>query len=815
MSSKCVNLLICLSTILYTHHVANAQNGINDDVTTVSAILDSATTAAQAVDNSTIAPTNNNNTNLGLKTPTIFGMRVELPADDPFGYDKHGVCSVTPEEEFKVVIYGNHLDKIHQIIWTFTNNCSEPAYVIDALNHFKIHFNHKATFHLTLKLLPEMVHAYKMCVKPKLPPGSPPLGEIYPIDDISTWLTTERPPKEYFLPLPLQITCIGFLLCLSALFSGLTLGLMSLTPQELELVIKSGAVKEQKCAAKILPIRKKGNLLLCSLLLGNVIVNSAISILMGELTTGIYALIGSTLGIVIFGEILPQSICVKKGLEVGAHTIQITQLFILLTFVIAWPVSKLLDCLLGDEYQAYDRKRLMELIKMSITDNGQVSNELKIAVGAMEIADKVVKDVMTKIEDVFMLPDTTILNAKTVMEIVKMGYTRIPVYQYGDKNNVTDMLFVKDLALLDPDDNFTVKTVCGYHKHPVKFVMNDTPLPHLLEAFKKGEGHLAMVKRLINTDDGHDPSYELVGVVTLEDIVEEILQAEINDEFDIVTDNVNKVKIKKDQNRDATKYFGDHEAPQTMISMQLQMVALQWLVSNERAFRQEFLDTNVLERLIRSSARRVDVSALMAMGDDAINVPRLAKVYTKDEPSDKYILILEGRINVTIGSSGMIFEAGPWHHFGGEIMAKMVEGAATLGRSMSIVGTSDLSARRPDLMFRPDYSAVVKDDCTYLEISVSAFINAYKASLMQRERPINDMSDYSHNSSAHNSNLSLAEKQGPITDPSAMLVPENVRKPSIVSVEATPRVLNMIGQHPVAPVAEEEEMSLLDKNSSR
>uniref|UniRef100_A0A1I7SXU1 Metal transporter n=1 Tax=Caenorhabditis tropicalis TaxID=1561998 RepID=A0A1I7SXU1_9PELO len=808
MSASCLLLIL---TISLSFHVATAQNGVDDEVTTVAGILDSATTAAQAIDNSTITPQSiNNNTNTGIKTPTIFGMRVELPADDPFGYDKHGVCSVTPEEEFKVVIYGNHLDKIHQIIWTFTNNCSEPAYVIDALNHFKIHFNHKATFHLTLKLLPEMVHAYKMCVKPKVAQGAPPLGEIYPLDDISTWLTTERPPKEYFLPLPLQISCIGFLLVLSALFSGLTLGLMSLTPQELELVIKSGAVKEQKCAAKILPIRKKGNLLLCSLLLGNVIVNSAISILMGELTTGIYALIGSTLGIVIFGEILPQSICVKKGLEVGAHTISITQLFIIVTYPIAWPVSKLLDCLLGDEYQAYDRKRLMELVKMSITDNGQVANELKIAVGAMEIADKVVKDVMTKIDDVFMLPDTTVLNAKTVMEIVKMGYTRIPVYQFGDKNNVTDMLFVKDLALLDPDDNFTVKTVCGYHKHPVKFVMNDTPLPHLLEAFKKGEGHLAMVKRSVGGTEGHE-AYELVGVVTLEDIVEEILQAEINDEFDIVTDNVNKVKIKKDPNRDATKYFGDHEAPQTMISMQLQMVALQWMVSNERAFGLEFLDTNVLERLIRSSARRVDVSALMAMGDDAINVPRLAKVYTKEEPSDKYILILEGRIQVTIGASGMMFEAGPWHHFGGEIMAKMVDGAATLGRSMSIVGTSDLSARRPDLMFRPDYSAVVKEDCTYLEISVAAYINAYKASLMQREKPLTDASDVSHNSSAHNSTLSLAEKPGPITDPSAMLVPENIRKPSLVSVETQPKILNLIGQHPVAPVAEEEEMALLDK----
>lgn len=793
---KTLNVLLLLLLGLF---VSSTEAQISDDVT-------------QIIENSTaILPTTTavpGNNSLISKTPTVFGMRVELPAENPFGYDKHGVCIVDPDDPFKVAIYGNHLDKISQIIFTFTNNCSESTRTIDATNDFIVHFNHKATFKLILPLLPESVHAYKMCIKPKTLPGSPVTGEIYPLDDVSTWLTTERPPKEFLLPLPLQIGLVFLLLIFSALFSGLTLGLMSLTPQELELVIKSGSKNEQKCAAKILPIRKKGNQLLCTLLLGNVIVNSAVSILLGELTTGVFALIFSSFGIVVFGEIIPQSICVKKGLQVGAHTISFTHVFMFITYPLAWPISKILDCLLGDEYQAYDRKRLMELIKMSIKDDSGVANELKIAVGAMEIADKIVQDVMTRIHDVFMLPDTTILNAKTVMEIVKMGYTRIPVYTAGDKNNVTDILFVKDLALLDPDDNFTVKTVCGYHKHPVKFVMNDTPLPNLLEAFKKGDGHLAMVKKLTNPTE-MDPAYELVGVVTLEDIVEEILQAEINDEFDVVSDNVNKIKIKKEQTRDFSKFYVDHEAPEIKMSMQIQMVALQWLVSNEPAFSSNLIDTNVLERLIRTSARRVDVAAIMAIGDDAVNVPRLAKLYSKDEPSGRYILVLEGRVQVTIGQGGMMFEAGPWHHFGSEILTKLVDGAATLSRSTSIIGTQDLSSRRPDLMFTPDYSAVIKENCTYLEITVGAYINAYKSTLMQREK-LKDESPYaSRASSIYQSNQSINEPV-PITDPSAMLVPEMVRRQSVVAVDAA----RSLAGSPIkeAPIADEEEMSLLPRS---
>lgn len=82
-----------------------------------------------------------------------------------------------------------------------------------------------------------------------------------------------------------------------------------------------------------------------------------------------------------------------------------------------------------------------------------------------------------------MLPETTILDAETVVEILKMGYTRIPIYS-GNRNNVVSLLFVKDLALLDPNDNFTVKIVCNYHSHQLRFVSKETPLRILLDEFK-------------------------------------------------------------------------------------------------------------------------------------------------------------------------------------------------------------------------------------------------------------------------------------------------------------------------------------------
>ena len=83
------------------------------------------------------------------------------------------------------------------------------------------------------------------------------------------------------------------LLILSGLFSGLTLGLMSLDVGGLEIII-SGEGDHAEYARRVLPIRRKGNLLLCTLLLGNTLVNALIAILSASFTSGIVGALLST-----------------------------------------------------------------------------------------------------------------------------------------------------------------------------------------------------------------------------------------------------------------------------------------------------------------------------------------------------------------------------------------------------------------------------------------------------------------------------------------------------------------------------------------
>lgn len=303
-------------------------------------------------------------------------------------------------------------------------------------------------------------------------------------DDTKVIVVEER---KFLLPFWVQVVFISMLLCLSGMFSGLNLGLMALDPMELQIVQNCGTEREKNFARKIEPVRSQGNYLLCSLLLGNVLVNTTLTILLDDIAgNGLIAVVMSTVGIVIFGEIVPQAICSRHGLAVGANTIMLTKFFMLLTFPASYPVSKLLDHLLGQEIgTVYNREKLLEMLRVTDPYNDLVKEELNIIQGALELRTKTVEDVMTPLRDCFMIPGDAILDFNTMSDLMESGYTRIPVFE-GERSNIVDLLSVKDLAFVDPDDCTPLKTITKFYSHPLHFVFNDTKLDAMLEEFKKG-----------------------------------------------------------------------------------------------------------------------------------------------------------------------------------------------------------------------------------------------------------------------------------------------------------------------------------------
>ena len=166
-------------------------------------------------------------------------------------------------------------------------------------------------------------------------------------------MTKSRPSLKLVMtrrdiPVWATILLLILLLSFSGLFSGLNLGLMSLTPYDLTVIQEAGTPNDKVYAKRIYPVRKRGNFLLCTILLGNVLVNSTSTILLDTLISGILAVVGSTFAIVIFGEIIPQAVCSRHGLKVGAKTIVLTYIFMILTSPIAFPLSKVLDYILGE-----------------------------------------------------------------------------------------------------------------------------------------------------------------------------------------------------------------------------------------------------------------------------------------------------------------------------------------------------------------------------------------------------------------------------------------------------------------------------------
>ena len=121
---------------------------------------------------------------------------------------------------------------------------------------------------------------------------------------------------------------------------------------------------------------------------------------------------------------------------------------------------------------------------------------------------KTVGDIMTPIDDAYMLPISAILDFETISEIMNsgelwlkleviwvfywffLGYSRIPVFE-GDRKNILSLLYIKDLAFVDTDDNTPLRTLCEFYQNPCHFVFDDMTLDVMFKQFKEGnKGHV-------------------------------------------------------------------------------------------------------------------------------------------------------------------------------------------------------------------------------------------------------------------------------------------------------------------------------------
>ncbi|KAA0716812.1 Metal transporter CNNM4 [Triplophysa tibetana] len=546
--------------------------------------------------------------------------------------------------------------------------------------------------------------------------------------------------KKSLLPIWFQVILICCLLVLSGMFSGLNLGLMALDPMELRIVQSCGTDKEKKYARKIEPIRRKGNYLLCSLLLGNVLVNTTLTILLDDLIgSGLGAVVASTIGIVIFGEIIPQALCSRHGLAVGANTIIVTKFFMLLTLPLSYPISKLLDCVLGQEIgTVYNREKLVGMLKVTEPYNDLVKEELNMIQGALELRTKTVQGIMTPLGNCFMINSDTVLDFNTMSEIMESGYTRIPVYEV-ERTNIVDILFVKDLAFVDPDDCTTLKTITKFYNHPVHFVFHDTKLDSMLEEFKKGKSHLAIVQKVNNEGEG-DPFYEVVGLVTLEDVIEEIIKSEILDESDLYTDNRHKKKVAHNKNKRDFSAFKQESESKVKISPQLLLAAHRFLATDVNLFSPSQISEKVLLRILKHP----DVIQDFKFNE---NEKRSAHhyLYQRGKPIDYFILILQGRVEVEAGNENMKFETGPFSNYG--VMAltaptlefRSPSHISGLNRSASLSYTDrpethSVSCSNTQLSsatlphYTPDFNVRALTDLQFVKITRSQYQNGLVAS---------------------------------------------------------------------------------------
>ncbi|XP_042430244.1 DUF21 domain-containing protein At4g14240-like isoform X1 [Zingiber officinale] len=409
------------------------------------------------------------------------------------------------------------------------------------------------------------------------------------------------------------VSCL--LVLFAGIMSGLTLGLMSLGLVDLEILQRSGTLTEKKQAAKIIPVVQKQHQLLVTLLLCNAASMEALPIYLDKIFHPFVAVVLSVTFVLAFGEVIPQAICSRYGLAVGANFVWLVCILMVICYPISYPIGKILDCALGhNESALFRRAQLKALVSIHSLEAGKggelTHDETTIISGALDLTEKTAEAAMTPIESTFSLEVNSKLDWEAIGKILARGHSRVPVYS-GSPRNIIGLLLVKSLLSVRAETETPVSSVSIRR---IPRVPADMPLYDILNEFQKGSSHMAAVVKakgrsesllpakgekseeeneessgiselkvpllskegensdsvIVDVDkqyqkqaNGDKPALqqndaaatvvtrlaedveegEVIGIITLEDVFEELLQEEIVDETDEYVDVHKRIRV--------------------------------------------------------------------------------------------------------------------------------------------------------------------------------------------------------------------------------------------------------------------------------
>ncbi len=253
--------------------------------------------------------------------------------------------------------------------------------------------------------------------------------------------------------------------------------------------------------------------------------------ILGFLTTCIILVLHSMVGswltilvnvplIVTIHAVLPWTRRPKPSLHMAAIVSPYVEKILRLFF----PVLKWLEKWIGRWIQPepllliQSKDELVEILHHNAEEFDHVSkDELKIAENALLFGDKLVGDHMTPLNAVFFVSAEETLTPVVLGEMHTAGHSRMPVYQ-GSNQNIVGTLYLKDAARIKQP-----KPVSEVMRPDVYYVNEQQTLDHALKGFLRTKHHMFVV---VNEFE------DVVGILTIEDVLEQVIGSPIRDEFD-------------------------------------------------------------------------------------------------------------------------------------------------------------------------------------------------------------------------------------------------------------------------------------------